>query len=178
MRAKDVYYLRGERDGYHCVERRPKMMNDHRRLREATATTERRCGPRGQVQCGEVRLEWGTGRSSCEPESTQPAILCTHGSGRARGERAERGPWAGAQSLQYVVSSISCARRPRGVVRLRSPMVLSTHGSGRARCERAEQGAWAGRHAGRHASQAKMPLLSCAGVSAGEQTASARAVRV
>ena len=42
-----------------------------------------------------------------------------------------------AQSLQCVVSSTSCARRPRGVVRLRSPMVLSTHGSGRARGERA-----------------------------------------
>ena len=111
MRAKDVYYLRGERDVYYCVELRPKMMNDHRRLREATATTERRCGPRGQVQCGEVSLEWGTGRSSCEPESRQPAILSTHGSGRARGERAERGPWAGAQSLQYVVSSIRCARQ-------------------------------------------------------------------
>ena len=137
MREKDVYYLRGERDVYYCVERRPKMMNDHRRLREATATSERRYGP-------EVRLEWGTGRSSCEPESTQPAILCTDGSGRARGERAEQGAGMGAQSLQYVVSSISCARRPRGVVRLRSPMVLSTHGSGRAKCERAEQGAWAG----------------------------------
>ena len=107
------------------------MMNAHRRLREATATTERRCDPRGQVQCGEVRLEWGTGRSSCEPESTQPAILSTHGSGRARGERAEQGAGMGAQSLQYVVSSISRARRPRGPRRLRSPMVLSTHGRGR-----------------------------------------------
>ena len=48
-----------------------------------------------------------------------------------------------AQSLQCVVSSTSCARRPRGVVRLRSPMVLSTHGSGRARGEREEQKAWA-----------------------------------
>ena len=47
--------------------------------------------------------------------------------------------WAVAQSLQCVVSSTSCARRPRGVVRLRSPMVLSTHGSGRARGEREEQ---------------------------------------
>jgi hypothetical protein len=46
-----------------------------------------------------------------------------------------QGAWAGAQSLQYVVRSISCARRPRGVVRLRSLMVLSTHRSGRARGE-------------------------------------------
>jgi hypothetical protein len=51
-------------------------------------------------------------------------VLSTHGSGRARCERAEQGAWAGAQSLQYVVSSVSCARRPRGVVRLRSPMVV------------------------------------------------------
>jgi len=49
----------------------------------------------------------------------------------------------GVQSLQYVVSSISCARRPREVVRLRSPIVLFAHGSGRARCERAEHEAWA-----------------------------------
>jgi len=60
-------------------------------------------------------------------------VLSTHGSGRARGEREEQ---AGAQSLQCVVSSISCAcsaRRAPRHIGLRSPMVLSTHGSGRAR---------------------------------------------
>ena len=48
-----------------------------------------------------------------------------------------------ARSRQCIVSATSCARRPRGVVRLRSPMVLSTHGSGRARGEREERKAWA-----------------------------------
>ena len=48
-----------------------------------------------------------------------------------------------ARSLQCVASCTSCARRPRGVRRLRSLMVLSTHGSGRARGEREEQKAWA-----------------------------------
>ena len=78
-----------------------------------------------------------------EPEPSQPAILSTHESGRARGEREEQKAWAGALSLQCVVSSTSCARRPRGIVRLRSPMVLSTQGSGRAKGEREEQKAWA-----------------------------------
>ena len=68
-----------------------------------------------------------------EPELWQQANLSSLGSGRARGEREEQKAWAVAQSLQCVVSSTSCARRPRGVVRLRSPMVLCTDGSGRAR---------------------------------------------
>ena len=74
-----------------------------------------------------------------EPEPSQPAILSTHESGRARGEREEQKAWAGAQSLQCVVSSTGCARGPRGVVRLRSPMVLATHESERARGEGEEQ---------------------------------------
>ena len=58
-----------------------------------------------------------------EPEPSQPAILSTHESGRARGEREEQKAWADAQSLQCVVSAAGCARGPRGVVRLRSPFV-------------------------------------------------------
>ena len=82
-----------------------------------------------------------------------PMVLCTHGSGRARGEREER---AGAQSLQCVVSSISCAGRARRLVRLRSPMDLSTHGSGRARGEREER-------AGAQTLQCVVSSISCAG---------------
>jgi len=69
-------------------------------------------------------------------------VLSTHGSRHARCERAERGAWSGAQSPQYVVSSISCARRPEGnKVALTDSEVLSTHISGRARGVRAKQGA-------------------------------------
>ena len=101
-----------------------------------------------------------------------PMVLCTYGSGRARGEREER---AGAQLLLCVVSSISCARRARRHVGLRSPMDLSAHGSGRARGEQEKQGTWGRLAAGRHAAYAKMPLLPRNGVRAGEGVGSERA---
>ena len=44
-----------------------------------------------------MRLEWGRGRSLGEPESSQPAILSSDGSGRARREREEQKTWAVAE---------------------------------------------------------------------------------